>query len=233
MENAKQSNETLIVSLPFWGFYASIHDERMDDALERDAEYFASDENEFYPDAKGMEESALCEILNGLADWKKGQTVYAQKYVEAFDGYVKQETGMELGLTFEKLESPKFYNFATDRIFAHIPVSVVEKLRAAVTLGKLAEVIKERHESRSGFCSFYSTNIEEWAKKPVTEWDHNELSTLLIAWMRQEMSEVADEAINENVHDYDPEMAYDAWQACVDWKEFEKKCKEKKQAKGD
>lgn len=221
-------NAAMSIQLPFSGFYESVHSQQLDDALERDAENFASGENEDYPHAVDMEVRDLCEILNSMANWKKAQEVYAEKYVSAFEGVVKQETGFELGIAFERLESPRQYNFDTDRLFAFIPVSVVEALRAAVTLGKLAEVIKEKHESRPGFCSFYSDNIEEWVKKPVTEWDHNELQTLLIAWMRQEMAEDADESINDAVIDFDPEMNNHAWQACVNWSEFDARCAAKR-----
>lgn len=228
MENAKLSNETLIVQLPFAGFYESIHDEQLDRAMERDAEYFASSDNDSYPEAVGMEESDLCEILNDMADWKKAHESYSRKYVAAFEGVVKQETGIDLRLTFHSMESPRFYNFDTDRIFAQIPLAVVEALRAAVTLGNLAEVIKERHESRSGFCSFYTTDIEEWARKPVSEWDHNKLETLLIAWMRQEIKADADEAINDDVISFNPEFGAEAWQDSINWNEFDAKCAEKK-----
>lgn len=231
MENAKLSNETLSIVLPFWGFYESLHSRQLDEVLERDAEYFASSDNDTYPEAVGMDERDLCEILNRMANMRLAHVAYAQSYVKAFAGYVQQETGMVLGLTFENLDSPHQYNYGTDRIFARIPVSVVEMLRAAVTLGKLAEVIKEKHESRPMFCSFYSADIEEWVKKPVTEWDHNELCTLLVAWMRQEIAEDADEAINDHAIDYDPEMNGAAWQACVNWNEFEAKCAEKKAGK--
>jgi hypothetical protein len=151
--------------------------------------------------------------------------------VSAFAGYVQQETGLDLGLEFEKLESPREYNFGTDRIFARIPVSVLGTLKAAVTLGNLADVIKERHESRSGFASFYTTDIEEWNEKPLADWDHNELCTLLIAWMRQEIAADADETIDDKAIDYNPEMNTDAWQECVNWNEFDAKCAEFKAKK--
>jgi hypothetical protein len=231
MENAKLVTPMLGIQIPFSGFYESVHDQQLDQAQERDAEYFASRDNDSYPNAVGMEESDLNEILFEMADWHKAHTSYAERYTNNFTGYVKQETGMDLGLVFEKLDSPRFYNFETDRIFAFIPVPVAEQLRAAVTLGNLAEVIKERHESRSGFCSFYTTDIEEWTAKPVAEWDSVELSTLLIAWMRQEMTPDADEAINDNVIDYDTEMNTHAWQECVKWDEFDAKCAEKKATK--
>lgn len=220
----------MIVQLPFNGFYESVHSNQLDDAMERDAENFASSDNDMFPEAVGMAESDLCEILNHMSDRRKAYESYSRKYVSAFVGFVKQETGFDLQLTFERIESPRFYNFDTDRIFAQIPLSVVEKLRASVTLGNLAEVIKERHESRSGFCSFYTTDIEEWAKKPVSEWDHNELETLLIAWMRQEIKADADEAINDDAIEFDPEMGDEAWQDSVNWNEFEAKCREKKES---
>lgn len=232
MENAAMSNtEKMIVQLPFAGFYESVHDRQLDQAMEMDADHFASRDNEDYPNAVGMEESDLNEILFEMADWGKAHADYAESYVGAFAGFVHRETGLELGLEFEKMESPREYNFGTDRIFAYIPLSVLEMLKAAVTLGNLAEVIKERHESRSGFCSFYTTDIEAWTAKPLKEWDHNELQTLLIAWMRQEIAPDADEAIDDNTIDFDAEMALRAWQECVDWNAFDAKCVEFKAKK--
>lgn len=224
-------NAAMIIQLPFSGFYESVHADQLDEATERDAENFASGESDLYPEAVGMAESDLCEILSRMSNRTQAYESYSRKYVSAFEGFVKQETGFDLQLTFDRIESPRFYNFDTDRIFAQIPLSVVEKLRAAVTLGNLAEVIKERHESRSGFCSFYTTDIEEWTKKPVSKWDHNELETLLIAWMRQEIKVDADEAINDDAIEFDREMGADAWQDSVNWNEFEAKCAAKKAGK--
>lgn len=225
MENAAMSNvEKMIVQLPFAGFYESVHDRQLDSQQEMDAEYFASTDNDSYPNAVGMEQSDLNEILFEMADWSKAHDHYVRDYVANFARFVQQETGMVLGLEFERMESPREYNFGTDRVFAYIPVSVLEMLKAAVTLGNLAEVIKERHESRSGFYSFYTTDIEEWTEKPLTDWDHNELETLLIAWMRQEIKPDADEAIDDDLIDFDTEMSRDAWEACIDWDEFDAKC---------
>jgi hypothetical protein len=231
MENAALSNvEKMIVQLPFSGFYESVHDQQLDSAMELDAYNFSTDtpKDASYPEAVGMDESDLCEIMSDMADWSKAHEKYARDYVLAFAGYVKQETGVDLGMEFEKLESPREYNFGTDRIFAYIPVSVLGTLKAAVTLGNLAEVIKERHESRSGFCSFYTTDIESWNAKPLADWDHNELETLLIAWMRQEIAPDADETIDDKTIDYNPEMNTSAWQECVNWNEFDEKCAEYK-----
>lgn len=229
MSNVENNVKKMVILVPFSGFYESVHGAVMDTAEEMDAEHFASKDNDSYPEAVGMDESDIATILYQMADYKKGHLHYAESYVKAFVGYVKQETGVDLGLEFESLDSPREYNFTTDRIFAQIPVSILEELRAKVTLGNFAEVIKERHESRSGFCSFYTTDIEEWSKKPVTEYDHNELETLLITWMRQEMTKDADEAINDHAIEFDSEMALHAWQECVEWSDFEAKCKEFKE----
>lgn len=222
------SNEKTIIRLPFAGFYESIHDGEIDRAMELDVEHMVSSDNEHYPAAVGMSERKISEIMHDLADWSVAHEAYAKSYVSAFVGYVKQETSFDLSIEFEKMESPREYNFETDRIFAHIPVSVVVALRAAVTLGNLAEVIRERHQSRSGFCSFYTTDIEAWTAKPVEKWDHNELETLLIAWMRQEIAPDADERINDDVISYDTEMGLNAWQECVKWYEFNEKCEQAK-----
>ena len=95
------------------------------------------------------------------ADWRK-----------VFFGYAGR---------FESLESPREYNFSTDRIFVDIPADEVRRMLAAVDPETLAQVAKDRHTTRSGFISFYSPWVGDWG--PVDDWDCNQIGTLVIAFV--------------------------------------------------
>ena len=109
------------------------------------------------------------------ADWRK-----------VFFGYAKEYAAEYLhaaGITgrFEGLESPREYNFATDRIFVDIPADEVRRMLATVDTETLSLVAAERHTTRSGFFSYYSPRVDDWG--PVDDWDCNQVGTLIIAFV--------------------------------------------------
>ena len=71
------------------------------------------------------------------------------------------------------MDSPREYNFTTDRVYAHIPVNVVLALfarSAAEGHARLRETIRERFTSYDGFHSHYDTTLDTWLERDVTEW---------------------------------------------------------------
>jgi len=157
----KMKHET---TLPFAGFYNSLHNTLLDDALEQ----------MFSDRATG------CHVNNDLhyraidaMEWRKCFIDYAKDYVENFALW------LDLELEFVELDSPRFYNFETDVIRANITTASIEKAYATVDKDVLAGVAIRRHTSYDGFISFYNPDISTWG--PVLEWDHNQLGTLLQA----------------------------------------------------
>ena len=96
-------------------------------------------------------------------------------------------------MEFEELISPKEYNFTTDRVFVRIPIDTIEKIATEMDDKPLRETIRKNHSSRSGFISFYADDLDdpEW-QKPVRDWDHNQLMTLLEAKLLQDEHECDD-----------------------------------------
>ena len=121
------------------------------DALEREGEYYPG------------------------ADWRKVFFGYAGAYAAEYL-HAAGITGR-----FESLESPREYNFSTDRIFVDIPADEVRRMLAAVDPETLAQVAKARHATRSGFISFYSPLVGNWGL--VDDWDCNQIGTLIIAFV--------------------------------------------------
>lgn len=158
------------VTVPFSGFYQSLHDASIDGAIEQ----------MFSDRATGTERNeGLEQRLFDKCDFSQVHNSYAKAYTEAF----AQAFGLET-LKFEKLVSPKEYNFDTDRIFAFIDGAELERLYQKMERQALAELVNEKFTSGPGFHSFYSNDLADWG--PVSTWDHNQAGTLLEALADQE-----------------------------------------------
>ena len=93
----------------------------------------------------------------------------------------------------------------------------------------LESVIKANFTSYDGFSSFYPNDLETWLEKPLSEWDYNELGTLLGAVMQLcEYFEDNDQfrwQLYESIFSGNGEED-EAWSAGMDWPKFEEKVKE-------
>lgn len=200
--------------IPFQGFYYSIYDSQLECEHERNVENL----EEQYPN---VEPSDISDEIYNRTDWKKAHEIVAKYYVTYFNDYVKDVTGVDLGLTFVELVSPRFYNFETDRILCEIPLESVKTLRMSTPNSTFAHMIRERHTSRDGFHSFYSNNIHHWLAKNLEDYDANEVQTLLMSWI-----EHLEEEVEEWEHDVFEQMCgdgvfYGALDLAGDWPAIE------------
>jgi len=156
-----------LIIIPFDGFYHSITDMYIDDVVTL--------EHDYIKDELGLE------LPEKFYDYQvKSFEVIARRYVEEYKDWLKSEHGLTLdSLTFESLNSPREYNFTTDRIFCELSTDDIRKLHAFALLGAIDKAIDETFKSRDGFSSFYDDFVDEWRTKPVLDWDHNELAVLL------------------------------------------------------
>jgi hypothetical protein len=151
-------------TIPFAGFYESTHNVLLDDALEQ----------MFSDRGTGCQiNDDLVNYAQDAIDWRKVFIDYAKDYLENFDLWL----GLDLEIT--ALESPREYNFVSDRIIATIPEASLLKAYTKVDKGVLIDVAKRRHTSYDGFYSFYNPDVSVWGS--VTEWDLNQIGTLLQA----------------------------------------------------
>ncbi len=171
--------EKLLTTIPFDGFYESCSGERVEEALglsDSDYEYY-KDENPKKDDESDNDYARRIDDhfqeLRDKADYGSMQNEYCAEYVKKFaeDNNIKLE--------FETLQSPREYNFTTDRIFCYISVEEVARLLSIVDREKLAALIKEKFTSRDGFMSHYSPYIEEWTLNAPDMLDHNEIGTII------------------------------------------------------
>jgi hypothetical protein len=158
---------TLLTTIPFQGFYESVHSMYIDDAIDSNF-----DDRQGSGDAKTPWELDL--------NYRKACVEYAKRYAYKF----AQELGLKT-LAFESLDSPREYNFTTDRIFCTIDLDEVKALRDSIDTETLENAVKEKFTSRDGFMSFYQNSLTDTGQekrtwdKPLDEWDCNQVALLI------------------------------------------------------
>lgn len=151
--------------IPFSGFYDSLHDSETDRAL-----------GQCLSDSNGDPYDSLVSRAFDCINWRSAHVAYSEAYAQAF----AEEFEID-GLEFESLQSPREYNFTTDRIFVNIPDGEVTRIYAETPRATLDAVAAEWFTSRSGFSSFYSPDVDDWGD--MAKWDHNQLGALVAAYV--------------------------------------------------
>jgi len=207
----------MIINIPFPGFYESFYSDDLEREETNSLDYYC-EENDISDEMK----EELADLMYKFCDYKAMELVVVKEYVEAFNSFMYDKIDIDLGLTFSDMRSPKEYNFETDRIFCHISEEKANLLCSYVGEERLAKTIKKRFTSYDGFISFYSNRIEDWLDKPLVEWDHNELGTLLNALWD------SDDDWNLYLCFESGETACRAFNEGFDWPRFEQKVNELK-----
>src|SRR4051794_25404177 len=116
----------LVMRLPFEGFYESKYSGEIDHTEEQDAEHFAERDEEERPKELRLGADVFGEILFDCADYSSAYHAVAKVYVDAFSIWASELLECRLGLTFESMDSPREYNFRTDRVYAHVESDIVQ-----------------------------------------------------------------------------------------------------------
>lgn len=136
------------ITLNFGGFYNSIHSEIIDSQIEKDG----SDNGNYSWE-------------NDLTNYQETNKNYAKAYIEIIKKYLF-ENGVNVDIDFIEIDSPTYYNFATDAIIIKILSKDHQKKIIKFVKSKfkkeLARYIKDTTTSRDGYMSFYT--LEEVLK---------------------------------------------------------------------
>jgi hypothetical protein len=164
--------QTRTCSIPFSGFYNSSHDSALDSALEQS---FSDDHGETTP---------AYDIASDAIDWRMTHIAYAQTYCS--------NLALEIGANwqFERLYSPREYNFSTDEIDVTISLSELQAMReyvAAEHESDWLQLCKDRLSARSGFIPFYSSNPYTWGG--LSDWESPQLSLLVQCYVMARLGE--------------------------------------------
>lgn len=134
---------TISTFLPlFSGFYESIWDNQ---------DFYGEDEYYNLPDDK---------YFDDFVDWASYHERIAKEMCSALEGDLCEFVS---SIEFERISSPKYYNFETDAIYCDITFDeALIDAYLAEHKDKFAEFLSERYTSRDGFVSFYTTDVDPW-----------------------------------------------------------------------
>lgn len=158
---------TKIATIPFSGFYHTLHDSAIDDAFDS-----------LFQDSDGDTYEALQNKAWIFADFSYAFEDYAKNYAEAFCEEFK------INAKFESMKGAKDYFSGNDVVYIELTKDEVKRLFDAVDEELLDTVCRDNLTSRPGFSSFYDPDYTEWGD--VSEWDHNQLGQLMEAIAKQE-----------------------------------------------
>lgn len=148
----------IIANIPFSGFYQSVHDGAIEQAIifEQDNDIDFDESKVSYPHA-------------------------FKQYANDYTNLLSNEIGIPL--SFVKLTSPREYNFSTDVITVTIDEKEVEKMINEADKVILNQIILDNCTSHSGFVSLTSNNIDDWLKTPVTDLEPCQIELIIQAYI--------------------------------------------------
>jgi len=224
----------LKVNIPFSGFYESIWSQEVDECERREVEYRQDDWGGFngdianeLPEELRPDGDKLAEIYMDCSDYSAAYQVIARDYESSFWHIVSQELPRPVTHKFDRMISPREYNFRTDEIDSYVRLSDIRLIYSAMIETEesrkiLADAIKARHTSYDGFISFYDNNPANWLAKPIRDWDLHECGTLVRAFVAYKLADdLQDHGDSLDMLIYGKcdsnEEIYRAWSDCVNW----------------
>lgn len=139
------------IQLPFSGFYHSIHDSYIDNHIEYELEYLESE--------LGYTDEQLDIIKDRFYDMDYAliRKAICEHYINAYNAVFYDEYNIHLGLEYNCLVSPSFYNYETDKLYALIDESVFHEVTTLINSEEFKLMLKEKFKAQSGFTPFQST----------------------------------------------------------------------------
>jgi len=209
-----------ISTIPFQGFYYSLYSHAIESEIENSIDYYYQEYE--------LTEAQRDTLANGYLERNVSEFYLnvAKDYAEAFIYEIERETGLSLDARFESMESPREYNFNTDRIFIELPeASAVAFVYYILANHKdeLEKLIAQRFTSRSGFISHYDNTLEAWGNP--SKWDYNQLGTCFEIFEYLEEREIYDsyniyESISNGLADTLSDAADKMLHKCLEKKEI-------------
>ena len=180
-------------TIPFDGFYESFIsadiEHQMGQQIEWDIDIYDLNESE----QEVIEDNYLS--VNRSYFYNQIAEDYTNFYIDALNERLK---GFTLKATYKSFNSPREYNFSTDRIFIEIDENhAIDFIKYIIKNYKkeLEKKIQDRFTSRSGFISSYKNSLDLWIDD-YSEWDCNMIGTCF------ELFDLEEEDINYSLREY-------------------------------
>ena len=180
-------------TIPFDGFYESYISDDIDHQIGQQIEWDS--------DIYDLNEDEQQILWNNYLDINRSYfyNQIAEDYTNFYiDELNERLEGFTLKATYKCFESPREYNFETDRIFIEIEENhAIDFIEYIIKNYKkeLEKKIQDRFTSRSGFWSHYKNRLDLWTKD-FKEWDCNMIGTCF------ELFDLEEEEINYSLRDY-------------------------------
>ena len=150
--------------------------------------------------------------LHYIEDWgfcSDYREKVAQMFAEEYVDIINRHFGLDLELAGSYVQSPKEYNFRTDKIYVTIAIpnyeALVKQLSSLASDPKyrstIAKTIKDNHTSRDGFWSWMSNDIEEWFGLMMDP-DNSHYTSYFIGYLLDAMCPDEIENLNEVIYEY-------------------------------
>ena len=168
----KAPHETLSY-IPFEGFYHSVWAYEIENAREYELNYYIEEYDLTEDQIEIISDGFFTKSITPL-QWE-----ICKAYTNHFIQWINKKIDFNLEGSFYALDSPKEYNFETDKICINIPNKKALNFIDYILKNHkkdLEDLIKERFTNRDGFISFYPNSLDKWPTD-LEEWDHNHLGT--------------------------------------------------------
>ena len=162
----------------FSGFYGSVWD---------DVDFYGEDEYYQLPEGTYFED---------MVDWETYHETIARKMCEFVEDELRPFVSE---ITFERIASPKYYNFENDSIYIDVEFDVETVENYLIANGnEFSEYLKQRYTSRDGFISYFSNDMKDWMD--VWHGDNHMVGAVLDFILRNE--DVEEPMYFDDVHVY-------------------------------
>ena len=175
------------ISIPFDGFYESISSSNVENNA-----FMEWNKDETLCDHSELKDEKADEFWNYyMENAKRLELEYSKDYADGLFAELKEHSGIELTASNVIVDSPREYNFRTDRIFLDTEKSKLLELYAKLGRKMFAEYIKENFTSCDGFSSFYDNSIESAGWSTPEDYDHNQWNAVIACLVKQYEIELA------------------------------------------
>ena len=182
------------MEIPFFpGFYET-------DLMNSDTSYWAiKEELEYYRDELSDEHPEYVHLTEDDLDFRYSdyEKDVAEAFLDVWEYHAPE--GIVESAEFEGIDSPRYYNFRNDRLFALVELKEgwedVMRHFIASNYDWLQQRIHDDWTSYDGFMSFMDNDIDEWGEHLFNEHDERYISTMIAYMMYQENHEIRNDLV--------------------------------------
>jgi len=185
--------ETINININFGGFYDSIHSDNIDWYIDQEYAYYL----------EWVDEKTIHRVQMTQDQWND-DVLYSDTKKSYCESYVDRlNKKLDLDLKYIGLDSPKYYNFTTDKIIAKIDMQFAVNNLLPITYDKnFLNWANPFLKSRDGFRSFYN-GIEDLIIKAMdNDTEFEILMGLIVDWL------IDYHCINEEIYDLEYDLYF-------------------------